>query len=92
VSGLPRAPSVLANDAVVAWDGPHPPDVLGAVDREVRASSFSPAVPPACHKERVTSGMQRTVTVNWRRPFDWAHVVDLGWGRRPKLHGMQALV
>jgi hypothetical protein len=21
----------------------------------------------------------------------WAHGADLGWGRRPKLHGMQAL-
>ncbi len=21
----------------------------------------------------------------------WAHIPDLGWGRRPKLHGMQAL-
>ena len=21
--------------------------------------------------------------------MDWAHVPDLGWGRRPKLHGMQ---
>jgi hypothetical protein len=52
VSGLPRTPSGLANDAVVAGDGPHPPDELGAVDREVQASSFSPAVPPACHKER----------------------------------------
>jgi hypothetical protein len=21
----------------------------------------------------------------------WAHVSDLGWGRRPKLHGMQGV-
>src|SRR4029453_17071425 len=33
--------------------------------------------------------MQRTVTVNSRRPVGWAHISDLGWGRRPKLHGMQ---
>jgi hypothetical protein len=63
VSGLPRTPSGLANDAVVAVDGPHPPDELGAVDREVRASSSSPAVAPACHKERsraVCSGQSRS--------------------------------
>ena len=39
----------------------------------------------------VTSGMQRSVTVNSRRPMGWAHIPDLGWGRRPKLHGMQGV-
>jgi hypothetical protein len=39
----------------------------------------------------VTSGIQRTVTVNSRRPLDWAPASDLGWGKRPKLHGMQGV-
>jgi hypothetical protein len=78
VSGLPRTPSGLANDAVVAGDGPHPPDELGAVDREVRASSSSPAVPPACHKQRspaVCSGQSRSL-----REGRWAGRTSLTWG------------
>ncbi len=39
----------------------------------------------------VTSGIQRTVTVSRRGPMAWAVGSDLGWGRRPKLHGMQGV-
>jgi hypothetical protein len=56
----------------------------------VRASSFSPRatrVPQAAG----TSGIQRSVTVTSRRPVGWAHGCDLGWGTRPKLHGMQGV-
>jgi hypothetical protein len=35
-----------------------------------------------------TSGIQRTTTVTSRRPVGWAHIPDLRYGRRPKLHGM----
>ena len=38
-----------------------------------------------------TSGIQRTVTVTPSRPVGWARVPDQGWGRRPKLHGMQGV-
>jgi hypothetical protein len=55
----------------------------------VRALSFSPAVPPTCHKQRVTSGIQRTITVTRIRLLGRASVPDLRWGRSPKLHGMQ---
>jgi hypothetical protein len=37
------------------------------------------------------SGIQRTATVTSRTPLDWAHVPDLGFGRSPKLHGMQGV-
>jgi hypothetical protein len=58
---------------------------------QVRASSFSPAVPPACHKQRsraVSSGQPRSL-----REDRWAGrpSPDLRWGRRPKLHGMQGV-
>jgi hypothetical protein len=35
--------------------------------------------------------MQRSVTVTRRRRLGWAPVPDLGWRRRPKLHGMQGV-
>jgi hypothetical protein len=38
-----------------------------------------------------TSGMQRTTTVTRRKRSGSAHGSDLGWGRRPKLHGMQGV-
>jgi hypothetical protein len=84
-------PSRLAHEAVVTEDGPHPAAELEPCG-QVRAPSFSPAVPPACHKQRsraVCSGQSRSLEAGrWaglRRP-------DLGWGRRPKLHGMQVLI
>jgi hypothetical protein len=48
-------------------------------------------VPPACHKERapaVSSGQPRSLGEG-----SWTGLTasDLGLGRRPKLHGMQAL-
>jgi hypothetical protein len=57
--------------------------------RQARASSFVSAVPPTCHKQRspaVRSGQSRSL-----RGGRWAGcpVSDLGWGSRPKLHGMQ---
>ena len=39
----------------------------------------------------VTSGIQRTVTVTQTGPIGWAHIPDLGWGRRPELHGRQGV-
>ena len=36
--------------------------------------------------------MQRSAAVTSRRLALWTHACDLGWGRRPKLHGMQALM
>jgi hypothetical protein len=39
----------------------------------------------------VASGIQRTITVNSRRPVGRAHIPDPRWGRRPKLHGMQGV-
>jgi hypothetical protein len=39
----------------------------------------------------VTSGMQRSVTVTWDDRCAGLRLPDLGWGRRPKLHGMQGV-
>jgi hypothetical protein len=55
------------------------------------ASSFSPAVPPACHKQRsraVCSGQSRSLEAGRCAGL---RLPDLGWGRRPKLHGMQGV-
>jgi hypothetical protein len=78
---LPRALRTLAHEAVVAGDGPHPLGQLGAVTVRCGASSFSSAVPPACHKQRspaVSSGQSRSL-----REARWAGLngSDLGWGR-----------
>jgi hypothetical protein len=57
----------------------------------VRAPSFSPAVPPTCHKQRsraVSSGQPRSLEAG---RLAGAPVPDLRWGRSPKLHGMQGL-
>jgi hypothetical protein len=54
-------------------------------------TSYSPALPPTCHKQRsraVSTGQSRSLS---RRPLGWAPAPDLGWGRRPKLHGMQGV-
>jgi hypothetical protein len=88
---LPRALRAISREAVVTEVGPHPCAVLGSRRRKVRASSFSPGVPPTCHKQRslaVSSGQSRSLEDD-----RWAgrQLPDLGWGRRPKLHGMQAL-
>jgi hypothetical protein len=64
---------------------------VGSRRSHVGASTFSPAVPPTCHKQRsraVSSGQPRSLRGS---PLCWAHAVDLGWGRRPKLHGMQGV-
>jgi hypothetical protein len=39
----------------------------------------------------VTSGIPRTITVTSGRPMGWTRASDLGWGRSPKLHGMQGV-
>jgi len=47
---------------VVTQDGPHPPVELGAA-ATWRTTSFWPAVPPVCHKQRsraVSSGQSRS--------------------------------
>jgi hypothetical protein len=84
-------PSRLAYEALVTAGGPHravepEPSPLGAsvvvlVGRAIR-------VPEAAG----TSGMQRSATVTQRRPLDRAPTPDLGWKRRPKLHGMQGVI
>jgi hypothetical protein len=69
-----REPSGSAHEAVDHRDGPHP---LGELEpsRQVRTSSFSPSVPPACHKQRsrgVCSENARSLREDcWtgRRPF-----------------------
>jgi hypothetical protein len=61
---LPRALWALAHNPVVTADRSYPLDELAAVAVRVEASSFSPAMPPTCHKERaraVTSGQSRSV-------------------------------
>src|SRR5215207_4094144 len=58
-----RAPAALANQAVVTETGlTHWPSCNCC--RQVPASSFSPAVPPTCHKQRtpaVSSGQPRSL-------------------------------
>jgi len=64
VLDLPRALRALTNDAVVTGVGPHPPGQPGSRRHQVWASLFSPAVPPACHKQRtraVSSGQPRSL-------------------------------
>ena len=85
------SPSALAHDSVVTRGLPHSPTSWGRCS-QVRASTFSPAVPPACHKQRspaVSSGQSRSLEAG-----RWAgrRLPDLGGGRRPKLHGMQGLM
>jgi hypothetical protein len=62
----PAAPSPPGScpRGVVTEDGPRPLRELGSVYLQVRASSFAPAVPPACHKQRsraVCSGQSRSL-------------------------------
>jgi hypothetical protein len=74
---LSRALQALIHEAVVTEDGPHPRAELGSRRLQVPASSFSPAVPPACHKQRapaVSSGQSRSIQGGrWagRRPATW---------------------
>ena len=87
---LPRALRALAHEPVVTEDGPHPPSqlepsLLGG------ASSFLPAVPPTCHKQRSRAVSSGHSTVTPRRPFGRVQAPDLGWGGKPKLHGMQGV-
>ena len=71
-------PSRLANDAVVTEDGPRSTAGLGAVAATCGRSSFSPAVPPACHKQRsraVCSGQPRSLGEGRDAGY-----VPLAWG------------
>jgi hypothetical protein len=89
---LPRALRALAHEAVVTEDGSHLLDELGTVAATLRASSFSPAVPPACHNERspaVSSGQSRSMPEGGLGRLTAS---DLGWGRSAKLHGMQGVI
>jgi hypothetical protein len=74
-----REPSeLLPTMAVVTRDGPHPPAEPGRRRRQARASSFVPAVPPTCHKQRsspVRSGQPRSL-----RGGRWAGRTSLTWG------------
>jgi hypothetical protein len=84
-----RNPPRSCHGPVVHVDRPYPLAELGAVAQREQ-SSLSPAVPPACHKQRapaVSSGQP----LNRTRPVGRAHAADLGWGRSAKLHGMQGV-
>jgi hypothetical protein len=81
----------LGHEAVDYRGRASPSGWVGSRYRQVRAASFLPAVPPACHKQRspaVSSGQSRSLEGG-----RWAGLngSDLGWGRRPKLHGMQGV-
>jgi hypothetical protein len=87
---LPRTLPALAHEA---W----PPRTgltqqsSGSRSDQVRAPSFSLAVPPTCHKQRspaVPSGHSRPLEED---RWPGRQLPDLGWGRRPKLHGMRSL-
>jgi hypothetical protein len=73
---LPRALWALAHEAVVTKDRPHPLAEREAVATG-GASPFSPAVPPACHKQRspaVSSGQPRSLTEGlcaWQASLTW---------------------
>jgi hypothetical protein len=78
VPDLPRALRALANEAVVTEDGPHPSGRAGAVAGTCERASFSPAVPPTCHKQRspaVCSGQPRSLGEG-----RWAERTPLTWG------------
>jgi hypothetical protein len=55
------------------------------------AVSFSPGRATRVPQVAVTSGIQRTTTVIGSGLLRWALASDLGWGRSPKLHGMQVV-
>jgi hypothetical protein len=57
--------------------------------RHVRAIAIRAGRATHVPQAAATSGIQRSATVTSRRPFRWASPSDLGWGRRPKLPGMQ---
>jgi hypothetical protein len=70
-------PPALANKAGITRDGPHPPVQLVTV-AVTPEPPFSPAVPPACHKQRsraVSSGQPRS-----HREGRWAGCTLLTWG------------
>jgi hypothetical protein len=96
--GTPKSPRpgaaslpTLAQDAVVTEDGPHP---VGELEPSPPGRSIvvlaggATRVPQAA----VTSGVQRTVMVTRRTPLRRSRVADLGWGRGPKLPGMQGVM
>jgi hypothetical protein len=84
-SSLPtrcREPLALGHDPVVIADGPHPqvswePSPPGA--SRVVLTGRATRVPQAA----VTSGIQRSLTVNLRGPFVRMHAPDRGWARSP---------
>jgi len=66
----------------ITEDGPHPPNELGAAAMCER-SSFSPAVPPTCHKQRspaVHSGQSRSLREG--RPAGHTLLTCGGWAAR----------
>jgi hypothetical protein len=75
---------------VVTEDGPHPPAQLVPSlpgPNIVVLAGRATHVPEGAG----VSGIQRTVTVTPIEPVDWTRGSDLGWGSRPKLHGMQGV-
>jgi hypothetical protein len=58
--------------------------------RQVGASSFSPTVPPTCHKQRLRA-VPADSHGHSEKTVRRAPVPDLEWGSRPKLHGMQVV-
>jgi hypothetical protein len=90
MSLLIQLPRALAHKAADQQDGPHAPADLEAVAARCEPlvlAGRATHVPQAA----VTSGMQRTVTVTWRRLFGWAHGSDLARLGTAKLHGMQGV-
>ena len=88
---LPRALRVLANDAVVTRNGPHPPATL------------EPSPPGASLLNRAGRATPRATSSGHERYLADSHghfkravipgtAADLDYLSRPKLHGMQALV
>jgi hypothetical protein len=75
---LPRLPRSLANEASGHRGRAAPSGRAGDHRRQMRASSFSPAVPLACHKQQaraVSSGKSRSL-----RGARWAGRTSLTWG------------
>jgi hypothetical protein len=90
---LPTAAASPASSCLQGGGSPgraSPSGRPGSRRRQVRASSFS----PPCHPRAISSGHQRYVAVSHGHSAEALGLrtaSDLGWGRRPKLHGMQGV-
>ena len=78
-------PSRLSHDAVVTGALLTQHRAGAVAGRSEHGRSRRPCQPRATS----SGGLQRTTTVTSKRPVGSAHIPDLGWGSRAKLHGMQ---